>query len=330
MLGFMMNRLNLVLAATTLVLAGITVHFAVAARTQRAQNDQSVTGTARLDGSLANPEPRFTPDNSVAQVAATSTEEDGKPARDTRFDPDTLALARYRLDELRDPHGRAQRLKELAALFRSGMAGAIPYIGMSPDDLQRYAELRAELNLRGLVRNLECQIDPACDITAMRASRQAEAKREEAMALGPAMSARLKAFQAAFHERRLVNALQKALPATSALTSAQAEELALALSEETQKFDAQARQSGKTMLEYIGWNAIELRSAASPGAADEIAQRRESAARHQRMLYDKAVSLLTTTQLREFKSMQDEAIARYMEQLREDEIAANARKTGGK
>jgi hypothetical protein len=330
MLGHMMTRLNLVLAAATLVLAGITVHFAAAARVQRAQNDQSMTKAASVDGLLANPDTRFTPDQSVNAVAATTTEEDGKPARDTRFDPDTMAVARYRLEELRDPRGRAQRLKELVDLYRSGMATVIRYIGMSPDELQRYAELRAELNLRGQLRTLECQIDPACDIAAVRAARQAEAKREEAMALGPEMSARLKAFQAAFYERNLVRALQEALPAASALTFAKAEELALALSEETQKFDAQAKHSGKTVLEYIGWNAIEVRSAASAGATDELAQRRESANRHQQMLYDKAARLLTATQLREFKSMQDQAIARYLEKLREDEIAANARKAGSK
>jgi hypothetical protein len=230
------------------------------------------------------------------------------------------------LEELRDPRGRTQKMKELVDLFYGSMTSVAPYIGMSNEELKQYAQARAERTLQYQQRQAECQIDPTCNPGALLGSRQAEAKREEAELLGPEYSKRLEAFKAAFLEDSIVHVLQQALPSTSALPPAQTGKLILALHEETQKFEAEAKQSGQLLLTYISRDGVNLLSAYQPGAADEYEQRMESAARHQRKLHDRAATLLTAEQLAQLKTIQDRALANGADRIREEIIATKARK----
>lgn len=322
-----MKRVNLILAAATLGLAGASLHFARATNLLRSQNDAKAVAAGREQPA----QPALTPAADVAgnQPGTTAAEASKTPAGNKNPDQAALALARHRLDELLNPQTRAQRLKELADMFSGDMASVAPHIGMTADELQRYSEQRAEQVLRWQQRLQECLLDPACDAAALRSTRQAEAKQEETAMLGPERSARLKTFQAAFYERNLVQALQKTLPAGAALPPAQAEKLALALAEETQKFDANAQRFGQKVFKYVSGNAVEVRSAAHEGTPEQYRQKQESAARHQQLLHARAASLLTTQQLAEFRTLQEQALARYQERLREEEIAANARGRAG-
>lgn len=318
--------MTLLLAATTLVFGASTLHYASATKQQRARNELALSATfvqpetsvpaqaVAVHQTIAGDDPQ-----QIISAAASDNPAGGSTGRD----PVSLALAHHRLAELRDPQARAQRAKEFIAMFGDWEAVA-PHIGLSPDELTRFLQAFVDRLLQRQQSRLECQIDPACDLPPLQAA-AAAAEQDRADLLGPDRYARLKAFQRSGMDRNFVELLNRRLPAQSRLSEVQAGRLALGLTEERERFAAEAQLAGKTSRRYQSGYLV-LAAAATPGAPDEHAQLSSSMTEFSQRLYNRAAGLLTGTQLARFQAMQDDSLAYWLEHLRDQEIVGAIRR----
>jgi hypothetical protein len=315
-----MNRLVLLLAATTLTFTATAIYYARALSVEKARQSRTELQTAAerseaVGGTDSAPAPV------TGKADATGA---GK-----RHDPAEDAVARYQLARLRDPAGRAERKEQGVEFLRDAYGPHARGIGMAHEELDRLVEAMAERNLVRAQRRLECQVDPACDEKALT---QAGSRQDLAELLGPEMYARFQAFSESSRERGQVADLRSQLTAPNALSDAQADRLITALSAERQKYATAAAQNGLELQGQIFGPAagLSLQSASTRGATDPFAERVESATRYNQRILEIASTVLTAGQLAELKVMQGNKLQEYEELLREEAIRDSVHKAMGR
>jgi hypothetical protein len=307
----MMNRLNLILLAATLVFGATTFHYA---RTwQRLQAPDSPVASSNPAGPAADPPEVLLP------TPLPPREEAGAAAQDsTRRNPLSLALARHRLSQLRDPEQHARRARALIALMGNWEATA-PYIGLTQAEVTRFLEEYAARSLQRQQRRLECQLDVACDLAALQRTYQGEAQRDQSELLGPERHARLKALQARSQDTYFAEQLNRRLPPSSALSGERLARLAQALDEERQLFAAEARQSGMQVQKFHSSTSLWLEAAGAPEAPGGYAQLRDSLTHFSQRLHGRAAGVLDGAQLALFKSSLELSLEERLAILRDEE-----------
>lgn len=320
-----MNRLNAGLAIVGLGLGALTIHYARAARSLR-EPQQLVASSqphATSDGQRAG-----SSGNAVAagNAGKEPAQRDNAPTSSNRFEPGALAIARHRLEELRNPQSRARRVREVADLLRDGaISELLGHIPLTPQELDAYFLARAERNMQREQARLECQVNPACDPAAIREINTVAARNDEAELLGPDKYAKLQAYRKSMNQDSRVEMLSNRLRPDISLPRIQVEKLVRVLDEESGRIAAEAVQYGLEAGSYSSVGGLVVPHTAARGAANESSQRMESATRYTQRLINRAATVLTAQQLAEFRALQDEALASYMTTLREAQISKDAR-----
>jgi hypothetical protein len=234
--------------------------------------------------------------------------------------PGQIAVTRHRLDELHDPAARAERGKAFASLLRADWVQMAPHVGLSPSELDRFLADMSERMLKRMERLLQCELDPTCDLEALRKAPGMSQDEMIAAALGPEKYARFKAYQDSFGERNVVFALNLELPAASAVNDATGDKLVEALGTLRRQFVQNAEGLGEKVQTDNG-----IYSSAVAGAPDEYARRRETAAEYVRRELQVAGGILTPKQLAVFKDQQERYLYGFTDRMKNAEVAAAAR-----
>ena len=312
-----MNRVVLLLAATTLTFTATAIYYAHALNIEKARQPRTELRTAaeRIESVAGT--------DSVGPAAA--ADKAGATDAGKKRDPAEDAVARHQLARLRDPAGRAERKERSIESLRDAYGPYARGIGLSHEDLGRLVEALAERTLERTQRRLECQLDPACDEKTLP---QASSRQDMADLLGPEMYARYREFSESVLDRGQVADMRRQLSTPNELSDAQADRLITALSAERRKFATETEQNGlELQARIIGpASGIFLQSASTRGAADPFAERMESATRYNQRILSLASTVLTAGQLAEFKVMQDNKLQEYEELLREEAIRESVRK----
>jgi len=316
-----MNRLVLLLAATTLTFTATAIYYAHALSVEKTRQSRAALQTVTAEP--IEPVTGAKSNSATAAAGKVDTTSDGKSR-----DPAEEAVARHQLARLRDPAGRAERKEQGIEFHRDAYGPYARGIGMSHEELSRLAEALAERNLERQQRRLECQLDPVCDEKALP---QANSRQDLADLLGPEMYPRFRAFSESLLERAQVDGIRRRLTAQNALSDDQADRLVTALSTERQKFATEAAQNGLEIQQRMVGPAagIFLQSVSTRGATDPFAESVESATRYNQRILDLASTVLTTGQLAELKVIQDNKLQEYEELLREEAIRQSVHKAMG-
>jgi hypothetical protein len=320
----------LLLGVTTLVSGSATVYYAGALQEERAR----ATHLTNAFPAQSDPAPTGQTETSPPAAAVLPTEKKAASEVGNKTDYQVYeaaqeeaerAVARYRLEQLRDPKVQARADAEIARQARDMLKDIAPPTGLSKEDMERLVEATQVALLEDERRTLECQADPGCDGSELEASIVKGLEEEAAKVLDAEKFARLKAYMDAWQERFFLQMLRDRLPPESTLSDAETEALSLALADERRKFVAEA-EARDEKVELIAGG---LRSAAMPGTTRENDKRVESATRFIARRYERAEQLLDGAQLAEFKAWQERTLAAYKSELNEQAIAAAARKAAG-
>src|SRR6186713_2209638 len=171
-----MNRMVLLLGVTTLVSGTITVYYAHALQQERTratqltilyptQSVQTPAVQAATSPRAAVPQPAG-PQPAGPQPAgkhATSRGYLTAEEFETVTQAEQRAVARYRLEQLRDPNGQARATAENARQARFLLNEIAPPTGFSKQDKERLIEATKAVLLEDERLTLECEADPDCD-----------------------------------------------------------------------------------------------------------------------------------------------------------------------
>jgi hypothetical protein len=322
------NRLNMLLASTTLVFGTTTIYHARALLQQRTANQ--LPAEAPL-ASNTTPQASAEPARTGVPPALIDTAADVAEEVDDEYleqelvevstggpdlrDPGTRALFRSSLAELRDPQQRAALLRENIARDRWSWQPIAALIGLTPAELERFLQAQAERNLRELQRRQECGLNPACYLPALQ-NAYSEPGAELAAVLGAEQHARFRAYAESIDDRERMGRMQRRLPVEARLPEPLAEKLVLALANERRRFTAEAERDGLQVFQTPETRYLPLLATAESGAENSFAQRKASAAQYAQRLRDLAASVLGGTQLAEFNALLSREQAEYEHALR--------------
>jgi hypothetical protein len=299
-----MNRLTLVLAATTAFFGATAIHayrpWQSQARGAAEETVHAVAEHADLIPGVEMPGP-----GSLAPAAPSTTD----------ADPGWQALLRYRLALLRDPATRAQRIREYIARLRFGgweIEG--PQIGMSATEVEEYLNARAELIAQRQERLLTCQLDPRCDQQALSATQREEARQDDFLLLGPDLHERMLDNRNLVPHLALARFFDSRLGEAHRMDPATMERLARAFHQEQQRIEQQAKQQGLYLRSATTGELVLLATAGSPDDHQRLA---DSTREHGQRLLDRAERILTSAQFaafsRTFTPEVDELVAMHLD-----------------
>jgi hypothetical protein len=227
-----MKILVMVLAAATIMFTGTALYYARAVRLEIARPAQGAA-LATPSGSAGTIPTAMIPARSAVPESSTPD----APAAD---DPARPALARHRLELLRDPATRAQLLEEARDSRYTMWQVLAPYVGLSDEELDRFARQLAERDIDRRTRLLECETTPGCDTAALRNASREFARLDRTELLTPEQVARFQDFSAATAERGAVSTLAiRLIPRGELLTQDKVEVLTLAVVNERRRFIAE-------------------------------------------------------------------------------------------
>jgi hypothetical protein len=313
-----MKRAVALLACTTATFGVATAYLFLQLRQERARNTRAEVAAVATTA----PVPRTAQSGAVDEIVVTEAPSAIQNATIAATDADKqqhtatrMAFVRQEIERLQDPTRRAEQVALAAGLYRTNWQAIAEHLHLSPDEYTRFVSALAERVTQRTQRKLECETRTDCNLAAQHEQDNTEQRRDIAELLGPERSAQLKAYQTSDAERGQTYWLDMQLPANAKLSSSQAEQLVSALVETRQQFDDRAAQRGEH-VEQSGHGAVQLRSAAVPGASDEQAQRLESATRYLQEQYRRAAAILDAQQLARLKAEQDTALMSYRSELR--------------
>lgn len=310
------NRRTVVLAATTVlfVVASLGGAFAL-----QWQGSRLAAPSHRVEANApphAVPGPALpiaagtragAPSSSMAKVGGLD------PRRGSGRPAEVLALARHQLAELRDPQARALRARHIAAerLF-SEWEWLGPQIGLSPAELAAFLETSTQRGLQRREAELECHIDPSCDILSVAGANSAADHQDEVDLLGSARHALMQAVQASGGERAFAAQLNRRLPADQVLSRATIDQLTLALADELVRVTDGWQRNGLFRRGFPAGDNLSLFAASVPDSAGEFDQLSASARQYAKRRIDRAAGLLTSAQFAEFRAMHDAGLEGYL------------------
>jgi hypothetical protein len=321
-----MNRLEWFLASTTVIFTATAVYHAHALQEER-ETLEALRTTSAFPGPAGDSEDRKPALGPSTNPAAAGVTIDAAAA--TGAATGSVAVARDQLEQLRDPAERLRQFDELVDARKDDLKYAAGQIGLTPLELDTIAAKLAEKELVRRQRRLECRINPACDMRSLSSSFALQAREDTAEAMGPEVYARYQAFSESAAERVLVDLVHTQLDPGDVFTAAQEARLLSAMSEEGQRFAAEAREQGlQVETDFAGLAAI--RASHRAGSPDQREQRALSAEAYQQRLASRASTLLTPGQLSAFRAAQQLQLESYKTALEEAAIREAARARGGK
>jgi hypothetical protein len=241
------------------------------------------------------------------------------PDAQCRNSPDCLIRNRGALARMKDPQGRASLLAFRIEQERPNWQDSAPYIGFSQEELEQFLAAGVESELAWQQKLTECLLDPTC--SGVRPPEILLSTRWGLRRLlGDDRSDLYGWYQYSSGERAFVHGMQQELPDRVRLSDAQFRRLALALADERQQLETEARRQG---LDSYGpqyeRKDLHLRGFAILCESDDIAKLKASEAAYARRLFDRARALLSRSQLAYFKQALDFSQGVFDEYLREQE-----------
>ena len=311
-----MNKLVIILGATTAGFAGLTLYYA---SELAKENARVVPGTAivrtELPASLpspaiptpGSPAPELAPTTrvSLAEPAATAVPGVASKPAEKMSAADVDFLAMYA-----DPQGRRTLIEEAIVSQRNLKRGIAEKLGLTEEHWQRVLEVLAEQQVENRAAFLRCRADPACKapFTPEQLADNRQAVRD---VIGEDKYAEYDRHESSMAERRTVAELQRQLMGDLPLTDQHAEELIAALADERAQAVKDMFGDGNKVVGIDmknGW-AYYVESAptleARLATADQYSQR----------MRDRAATVLSGNQLTRFNQMQDLVLASLREHL---------------
>jgi hypothetical protein len=209
------------------------------------------------------------------------------------------------LAQLEDPVQRAAMVEERKNMYRTMFSGLGDYLHMDDGQLERLFGLKAQHELALQEVGTRCYIENNCagggrDRGLMKAQKQ-----EMVDQFGAQTMEAFELYQRTMSERRTVSDLRGRLPDKYRLLDSQSDALVGAFHEERQRVQRDMQQRG---IEVSNFNNVIY--APTPGTPrdDKSAQAAEE---YNRMLRDRAATVLTPEQLAAFEKMQQEALGHF-------------------
>lgn len=314
-----MRLLAVILAATTLIFAASTVYLA---RELHAARNAPVPDRAASTASATSATMTPSPDESASVPAKVSRGETANVA--ARVEPDSGTKSSSNtprtvthvvssaspdpaaeLAKLEDPAQRAQLLEERKNLYQSAYAGLPEYLGFDDYQYERFIEMIARHELEMQEAGLRCWLDTSCKSRGVGPDLMNAQRREISDEFGAQTMDSYRHFQHTQGERQMVKELRARLPDQYRLMDAQREPLVTALHEEQRRISSDIRRRG---LHVSNFNNVIYTP--EPGAAPDSEVSRATH-EYNRMLRDRAATVLTPEQLAAYERMQTEALRSF-------------------
>jgi hypothetical protein len=220
-------------------------------------------------------------------------------SRDERF----LAL-------LATPAGHAQLITEEKLQTRRQDFDLAKQLHLTAEEEDRLLTVEAEQTLKSQARYARCRLDPSCNVKSLPFDLE-QAQKPVKELLGAERFAEYERYRATTGLRLTVRQLRARLGAANALSDEQAEALATAIHDESEKSAAEAKAMGRQSVLGLGGMTVYYDVEASDAEVMSAAQ--ESARRVQ----ERAADLLTVEQMRIFEEIQQEQLAQGWALLRD-------------
>ena len=298
---------TLILAATSLVLAGSTSYFAWEFRAARDELANYRMEPSRPAGPSTGGELVSGPSTSKASTV-------NAPSKSPLDSADMHARSRAALvaeipalrAQLEDPELRAKILRQLSPLFGGHSPGDfMRYVGLNDDEYARLLELLVDQKVEQLDANYQCALKPECDGISDFQTLVPEQDRKLAETLGADRKQRLDNYVDNTGERMAVTYLRGTLPDSQALSDAQAARLVDALGDERRRATKEIEQRGAT----IGFTSNLQGKIIFASTAEGIDQKFSEAQEYQRRLSERAGQILNSQQLSVFNKNQEDLLA---------------------
>ena len=329
-----MKKLVFALGLTTVVFAGSTAWLAHELRIERARAVPPAQLRIAEHAASAPPvsvpvpkavvrtAPPAAPAKSVA--AAGASVPDNRARSIYRFsNEEERALARDELSRFTDPARRAAYMARVSADLRRTFAGVSAKLGLTSGEESRLFDLLARQQAQISEASLRCGVEPtACD--KLHDQLVEQANHETIALLGQDRYDGFAAFRDSIGERSQVRELRARLPDDD-LTDAQADRLALMLSEERKKFVDEATQRGESTMRF-GVNssyAMMVSMREGPTAASDSVK---SGVEFSRRAHDRAAELLSPRQMEAFDQMQEEVLSFLRDRAHREEVIQSVRR----
>jgi len=298
-----MRRLVHVLSLTTVTFAASTAFFARELYRERARSEAAAVPAASTEtaaGKIANAKPapqayrrsrRDTDSSAAAEPVDVVSQASPDPVRE--------------LAKLSDPAQRTKMIQERKSTFRMVHPDLAEYLHLDDDEFERFIDLMARHELDLLESSLRCYLDESCRKHGVDPDLREAQKREVADLFGAQTQEAFDFYRYTSGERQTTKELRARLPDKLRLSDSQSQALVGALYEEQQRINGDIQQREVKVSSFNNMVYIPLPGA--PPERDAV----QAAAEYNRMLRDRAGSVLTSEQLAVYERMQKEALQIY-------------------
>jgi hypothetical protein len=323
-----MRTSTLALSFTTAVFAASTAYLAWQLQTRGDGPGTTPTLTSTEASFSASPEAsgarsaasgvsgRLPAEAGAAAPVSTSTSVAGTAAgaasKDELADMN-IVFARQQLARLSDPVQRANLIVDTRASLRRQYARLREQLNLSDSSFEQLVSILAEKELQTQEIYLRCATTSGCDMKENFNKNPVDDRSQELLALlGADKVDELTKYQTSIAERDSVAQLRGRLGDANAIGDEQAEELAVALADERERFQRETAARGS---EANGWGT-NLGMIFYSGDSNSIEQRLVEASQYSQRLRERAAAVLTPAQLAAYNQMQDELLAQMATMLK--------------
>jgi hypothetical protein len=221
-------------------------------------------------------------------------------------DDPTVHFARQFLARYNDSAHRLALMEEARTGIRRQYSRLREKLRLDDASYEQLVTLLAEQNLQSQETWARCTTTPGCDLRADAASRPADDRSQELLALlGDQGMAAFTRYRESIGERDAVAQFRGRLSDSTFLPEAQAEQLITALAEERALFSEEVSRSG-AQLKGFGTN---LGMIWYPDGVGSVEQQIAEATQYSQRLRARAAGLLTPAQLAAYVQLQQELLA---------------------
>ncbi len=232
---------------------------------------------------------------------------------DGRRPPDPVS-ARF-LDRLATPDGHAQLLTEAILDARRWHPDLAKALHLTDDEETQVLAAEAEQGLKLQARHARCRMDPACDEKSGVWTYGSEnAINPVQDLLGAEKFSEYEQYKKSVPDRSQVREMRARLDAADVLSDEQAEKLVAALGDERERYETEARETGRSVSHWVFGSLMAAPQASGSGLPSDT-EILNSAQDFVSRLRKRAADVLTDGQMRQFVAIQDEQMERLREML---------------
>ena len=313
-----MRRLVYALSLSTLFFAVCTAYLARELYLERAAGEATpVAASPVTPASIPAPanETDLATTNTVETAAASASAKSPVPAtaatQPRQYEAVTTVVSQASPDpakvlaQFEDPAQRAAMLEERKIMYRTMYPGLGEYLHMDEAQFERFIDLKVRHELAMQEVGTRCYIENNCETPGVDRGIWKAQKREMTDLFGAETMESYERYVRSTNERRTVSELRGRLPDKHRLLDTQSDALVTAIYEERQRIQRDSQQRGMQLSSFN--NVIYTPEPGTP-ADDKSAQAAEE---YNRMLRDRASTVLTADQLATFERMQQEAMQQF-------------------